>query len=366
MRYIINFLLLLMSVAFLSACTNGFQIKGNFSDGGDLSVTLDRIGLDNSTVLIDEQKMVAGKFTFAPKEPIKPGLYRIKLGQQMAVFVLDGTEKKVDISGTLAGLASGTYEIKGAPVAEEVLNALKTVKSKQLTVDEAQEIIDNAKNPLSAALLAVQLLGFRGEFIAKHKPISANLKAKYPESEFAKSYEAFILQTEQTVNQQRAQESIQVGMDAPDINLTSPKGKAYKLSDLKGKVVLIDFWASWCGPCRRANPHVVDVYNQYKDKGFTVYSVSLDGVDSRTKAQLSSEAQIKEYTDNAKTAWIAAIEKDGLVWDTHVSDLKKWESDPAAVYGVRAIPKTFLVGRDGKIAAIDPRDNLEEEVKKIL
>ena len=107
-------------------------------------------------------------------------------------------------------------------------------------------------------------------------------------------------------------------------------------------------------------------YNQYKSKGFTVYSVSLDGVDSRTKAQLSGESQIKEYTDNAKTAWMGAIEKDGLIWDTHVSDLKKWESAPAGVYGVRAIPKTFLVGRDGKIAAVDPRDNLEEEVKKAL
>ncbi|MBK8295838.1 MAG: TlpA family protein disulfide reductase [Saprospiraceae bacterium] len=165
---------------------------------------------------------------------------------------------------------------------------------------------------------------------------------------------------------QEATESIKVGMPAPDINLPSPKGKSYKLSDLKGKVVLLDFWASWCGPCRRANPHVVEIYNKYKSKGFTVFSVSLDGVDSRTKQQLGSEAQVKEFSNRAKEAWVAAIEKDNLTWDTHVSDLKKWESDPAKIYGVQSIPKTFLIGKDGKIVAVNPRDNLEEEILKVL
>ena len=81
---------------------------------------------------------------------------------------------------------------------------------------------------------------------------------------------------------------------------------------------------------------------------------------------MGDEAQIQEFTKRAKDAWVGAIEKDGLSWDTHVSDLKKWECAPAGSYGVRAIPKTFLVDRDGKIAAIDPRDNLEEEIKKLL
>ena len=146
---------------------------------------------------------------------------------------------------------------------------------------------------------------------------------------------------------------IEVGQKAPELAYENPQGKVITLSEInKKRVILIDFWASWCGPCRMANPALVEFYNKYSKKkyknaknGFSIVSVSLD---------------------KSKEPWIQAIEKDGLVWDTHVSDLKKWESDPAAVYGVRAIPKTFLVGRDGKIAAIDPRDNLEEEVKKIL
>jgi len=163
-----------------------------------------------------------------------------------------------------------------------------------------------------------------------------------------------------------ASEKIKIGVMAPDISLPSPKGKTFRLSDLKGKVVLVDFWASWCAPCRRANPHVVEMYNKYNSKGFTVFSVSLDGVDSRMKNTITDPKQLDELTTRAKDAWLAAIAKDGLKWDTHVSDLKKWESGPAAEYGVHSIPKTFLLDKEGKVAALDPRDNLEEEIKKLL
>ena len=165
---------------------------------------------------------------------------------------------------------------------------------------------------------------------------------------------------------QMANEKIKVGEPAPDIVLPGVDGKTRKLSDLKGKVVLLDFWASWCGPCRKANPHVVDVYQKYKDKGFDVFSVSLDGLDTRSKQRMKSEDQIKMQMDRSKERWLAAIKKDNLTWDSHVSDLKKWESAPAATYGVRSIPKTFLIGRDGNIVYVNPRNNLEEQVKKFL
>ena len=135
-------------------------------------------------------------------------------------------------------------------------------------------------------------------------------------------------------------------MPAPDFTLTTPDGKALTLSSLKGKVVLIDFWASWCGPCRKENPNLVKLYEKYKNKEFTILSVSLD--------------------DN-ETAWKSAIEQDGLVWPNHVSDLKGWQSPMTQVYGFNSIPHTVLVSKDGKILGVGLRGELlEQKIKSIL
>ena len=120
---------------------------------------------------------------------------------------------------------------------------------------------------------------------------------------------------------------INIGQVAPDIALADTNGNIIKLSSLRGKYVLIDFWASWCGPCRRENPNLVNVYNKYKDKGFEIYAVSLD---------------------RSRDGWINAIHKDNLTW-FHVSDLKYWESEAAALYGVKGIPFTVLLDPEGKI-----------------
>ncbi|MCX6233815.1 MAG: TlpA disulfide reductase family protein [Bacteroidetes bacterium] len=124
-----------------------------------------------------------------------------------------------------------------------------------------------------------------------------------------------------------AQKNIQPGMLAQDINLPDPDGKIISLSSLRGHIVLIDFWASWCGPCRRENPNVVNIYRKYHDAGFEVYGVSLD---------------------SERSGWIKAIEKDSLTW-TQVSDLKRFNSVAAKAYAVRAIPFSVLIDREGKI-----------------
>jgi thiol-disulfide isomerase/thioredoxin len=122
---------------------------------------------------------------------------------------------------------------------------------------------------------------------------------------------------------------INEGAMAPEINLATPEGPKLALSSLRGNYVLIDFWASWCGPCRRENPNVVKTYAKYKDKGFEIFGVSLD---------------------QDRTAWLKAIESDQLIWK-HVSDLKYWSSAGAQAYQVNSIPQTFLLDKEGKIIA---------------
>ena len=138
---------------------------------------------------------------------------------------------------------------------------------------------------------------------------------------------------------------VDVGTEAPEIEMKTPADKNLALSSLRGKYVLIDFWASWCGPCRKENPNVVRIYYKFKDKGFDIFSVSLD---------------------QEKDPWVKAIEKDGLTWN-HVSDLQFWNSAAAAAYGVQGIPATFLLDKEGKIIAKNLRgEELERKLTEIL
>lgn len=136
-----------------------------------------------------------------------------------------------------------------------------------------------------------------------------------------------------------------VGYPANSFTMNTPEGKPVKLTDYKGRYVLIDFWASWCKPCRMENPNVVSAYNKYKDKGFTVLGVSMD---------------------SNKEAWMNAIKADNLTWQ-HVSDLKGWGNEAGILYGVKGIPQNFLLDKDGKIVAKDLRGPaLDEKLAEII
>jgi peroxiredoxin len=160
--------------------------------------------------------------------------------------------------------------------------------------------------------------------------------------EFPLDNPALLSQLSQQAGRMR---SSTIGAEAPEIEMETPEGEMMKLSDLRGKYVLIDFWASWCGPCRRENPNVKKVYSKYKDKGFEILGVSLD---------------------RDKSRWIKAIEADGLPWP-HVSDLRQWKNEAAQTYGVSSIPYTVLVDPEGKIVATRLRGaSLEAKLAEVF
>ncbi|GAA4332849.1 TlpA disulfide reductase family protein [Mucilaginibacter gynuensis] len=181
-------------------------------------------------------------------------------------------------------------------------------------------------NPNSyMSLLALGSLGGPSPNPAEIEPVFNSLAQNIQETNLGKS-----LKSSLTVLK-----GVSVGSIAPDFTQADVDGKDVSLSSFKGKYVLLDFWASWCGPCRMENPNVVKAYNKYKDKNFTVLGVSLDN-------------------ENGKSAWLAAIKKDGLTW-TQVSDLRYWNNEVAQLYAVQSIPQNFLIDPTGRIIARDLR-----------
>jgi thiol-disulfide isomerase/thioredoxin len=343
-------------------------IKGNLAQKGTYNqIFLDTLNGQNPWIFVSSEIDASGNFTLVA--PIaNADIFRLRLDDKnyMMLILEPGEKVTIKTNGLKLGgdaLIEGSFHTQ---LLYSTMNTSQMFESQKASLNQQYQEVQsspkrdslsaviisqfNANDSLQKEALKVQMekqpaslawiffqdrLDMTNDFDIIDKTDAATYKA-YPENEFVK-------QRHQQVNVER---KTAIGAQAPDIALTDPDGNIRKLSSLKGKVVLIDFWASWCGPCRKENPNVVAVYQKYHDLGFEIYSVSLD---------------------KDRDSWLKAIAKDNLLWPDHVSDLKYWKSEGAAAYGVTSIPYTVLVDKKGRIVAKKLRgEELENKVKELL
>jgi len=342
------------AVLFFSNCNSiGSQsgqkeFSGVIQNASNMRVFFDKSTIGNANNVIGYSEIgTDGSFSIPIENELEAGLYRIRIGSQKAFIPLDGGETSIKITGDLNSIQRYQFTVEGVPAATEALGTIDKLVKGQIKADGVQSEIRSYKSSMAGAMVTYLAMN-NAQFLDFQKEVVGKLAADHPGNSTAKEFQDWVTNMEQQKAMANAG-PIAIGTEAPDISLSDPFGKTYALSDLKGKIVLLDFWASWCGPCRRENPSVVKMYDKYNEKGFEVFSVSLD-------------------RENQKQRWVDAINKDNLKWPYHVSDLKFWQSAPARVYGVRSIPRTFLIDREGKIAAVNMRGAhaIEAELLKIL
>ncbi len=359
---------LLFTFLYIS-CSQSSEVKisGNFGNASDKKVFLFLITdkqplIKDSTIIKDD-----GSFSFS-FPATEPAFYRVsskdiyidviaKNGDQIKIKA-DHTKdkKKYEVSGSAdsefikkAKDFSAGYE----KVAEGLnKNYIDNMAAKTVNMDSVVRLL-NAKNETAVTQLNQEL-----------KSMISNSKQSYgalyvinflnPEQE-AVFINNFIAENDKTFGKTdlyiglkyRMQEmkKLAIGQPAPEISMPTPAGKILSLSSLKGKYVLVDFWASWCGPCRKENPNVVKLYNEYNSKGFEILGVSLD-----TK----------------KENWEKAISDDKLTWP-HISELAGWQTSVVKNFKIESIPSTLLVDKDGNILARNLRgEDLENYLKKLF
>ena len=288
------------------------------------------IGKDEQDILLDEIpiQVTATQMTNKQGEKVeswKVGIY----GSREQEVIQKG--KSLSMGKSLMGLAGMFAMVNVKDDSVKLDSVYKATQMMKKAMDEQiKNFVDSNNNSLAITYLI-------GDFIAKEYPFE-DVEHYYSNltPEVKTSYPGQLLK-----DRMMSLQSINVGGFAPDIDLTAPDGKTIKLSSLRGKYVLLDFWASWCGPCLAEVPNVKAIYDMCKDKGFEVYGVSLD---------------------DKKDAWEKAIDKHGLNW-VHVSSLKGWECPVAKRYNVTGIPKMFLLDKEGRIVATDLRgEALKEKV----
>lgn len=329
---------------------NSTTISGQIDGAANLGILLEKVTPAAPNKAISNVTADANGSFEMKLDGIEPGLYILQVGAQKPMLVFNGNEKNVHIRAGVRDLGVNNYNITGSREAHIYQSFISKYPNGKIPEVEVKNFVDTTSSSMAGMFLAFTRLRIESNKMTFDK-ITERFASDYPRSPYIVGYNSLVEQARLQAEQKKARDAmskIKVGESAPDIALPSPDGKVYKLSDLRGQIVLLDFWASWCKPCRINNPQLVRTYNKYKDKGFTVYSVSLD-----------RQGQEKRWAD--------AIKKDNLTWEYHVSDLKFWQSAPAQTYGVKGIPKTFLIDKEGKIAAINQKGpRLDAAIDRLL
>lgn len=293
-----------------------------------------KMQFDSATVQANGKFSIKGKVSVPMKGYMMVArngerLFSRPSADQIGVYLEEGT---ISFSSPDGSMLKG--KIGGTPLNKDQQEMLSMMASKNTT--EEMFIKNHPKSLVSLDVL-------RGLFTKERDAEKANtlFSSLNPELKASKAGQSFM----SLIGKARA---FAIGDQAPDFTLKNVKGEDVSLASFKGKYVLIDFWASWCVPCRQENPNVVKAFEKFKDKKFTVLGVSLDG------------------GEDGKKNWVNAIAKDGLAW-AHVSDLRGWGSYVAQLYHVKAIPANFLLDPTGKIIGKDLRgEDLQAKLAEIL
>ncbi|MGB3143418.1 MAG: TlpA disulfide reductase family protein [Maribacter sp.] len=343
------------------------ELRGELEEG--TSVFLKKIGENNQPVEVDTTEIKNGKFTFTGVANT-PELHYIFVDQLpgYTAVILENGEIEFNAQRDSMGFA----EIKGTFQNDTFSDYMKQSRELSMQAQSIQRDMQSASGETAMALqdelkeLTEEYRGFEMEFIKGHPNalISAlvldrAVATKSVEVDEAEEiYNAMTPEIKNSEPGKKIQEGIErlkqseeagkktaIGSKAPEFSGPNPEGKELALSEVMGKVTLIDFWAAWCRPCRAENPNVVAVYNKYHDKGLNIVGVSLD---------------------KTKEAWVKAIEDDGLTWN-HISNIAYFNDQIAALYNVDAIPAAFLLDENGVIVAKNLRGPaLEEKVAELL
>ena len=361
-----KFLPLIASVFFLFSCSTSVQ-KGQFTVTGELKNTPDqKIYLEElyfsqkDPAVLDTAEIKNGKFSLTALAP-EEGLYRLRLEKSEAAFIFINDQPAIPFSSDLNSLSLENAKFN-SPANYLLRSFMVDIEKQRKELEDKASILQQYKNPLpsdstyqvmqldildkqakfqqnvlryidttSNAVMALFSLGYTRDIEPeKIETAVGGLTKRFPTNQ---AIATIVAHYKQLIAQNKSLPKI--GGIAPDITMADTSGKAFSLSMLRGKYVLVDFWASWCGPCREENPNVVNAYQEFKNKNFTVLGVSLD---------------------KQKAEWTKAVEEDHLTW-YHISDLKYWSSAAVAPYGIEGIPYNVLLDPQGKIIAMNLRGN---------